>query len=138
MVNYKSFRTLWIMSVAFCLTSIAFNWSDIPKQGIESFPLITFPGVIIFALTFLIIGMVMGLGKPKEKMPPTNKKFKVGYVKMIMEGDKKKLIILLESEKDITTQHKLPITVFERTENFSELVGLQIRNVYGTIEEVQS
>ncbi len=84
MVNYKSFRTLWIMSVAFCLTSIAFNWSDIPKQGIESFPLITFPGVIIFALTFLIIGMVMGLGKPKEKMPPTNKKFKVGYVKMIL------------------------------------------------------
>ncbi|MCK5084206.1 MAG: hypothetical protein KAQ64_00945 [Candidatus Pacebacteria bacterium] len=138
MTNYKKILVhLWLFFVVFELVQLWIDWHQIPEQGIRNFPLITIPAIIIFPLTFLIIGLVMGLGKPKDSMPPRNKVFKVGYIRMIMEGNEKKIIILLESEKNATTAYKLPITVFERTESFSELLNKNIRNVYGTIKETQ-
>ena len=84
------------------------------------------------------MGIAMTIGKPKDSMPPTNEVLKVVYIKMIEEEkSREKFVILLESEENITTTYELPITVFKRTENFQKMVGLQIRNVYGTIEEVE-
>jgi len=55
---------------------------------------------------------------------------------MIEEKDENKLFMLLKSEETITS-YMLPLTVFKRTENWTELLNKKIRNIYGTIEEVQ-
>ena len=134
MKNYRFylgfFTVLAICSLINITTEIA------PEQRIQ-FLLDTSYVVITFSGLSLVVGIILALGEPKGFMPPTNKVFEVGYVKMIIEGDEKKLVILLESGKDTTT-YELPITVFRRTENFSELVNKDIKNIYGTIEEVQS
>ena len=138
MKNYRFALVLFAALSIYSLINVTTNWFEIvPEQKIEVLLAVGYVA-ITFSGLFFVMGIAMTIGKPKDSMPPTNEVLKVVYIKMIEEEkSREKFVILLESEENITTTYELPITVFKRTENFQKMVGLQIRNVYGTIEEVE-